>query len=221
MWLFLNRYDGEQNIVSRLNRLLMPAAIVVLGSIAGFAQEQARPGILRGRLLQLSATGLTVTTNAGEAVECTMDNSTYLEREGQRIFSGALRTNDPLEIIADRKPGSCHARTIRVIAPGTRLLSLRPTRSSLDHIFPRGNLTFSGVIRRLNANVLVLRTREEPEKMVFLREDTRYLDSGMPADFQQLGVNTRVFIRGGRNLDNNLEAYQVIWGEIEGPKSGH
>ena len=26
------------------------------------------------------------------------------------------------------------------------------------------------------------------------------------------------FIRGGKNIDNDLEAYQVIWGEIPGPR---
>jgi hypothetical protein len=44
------------------------------------------------------------------------------------------------------------------------------------------------------------------------------MDSGLPGELSTLVVNTRVSIRGGRNLDNELEAYQVIWGEIEGPK---
>jgi len=141
-----------------------------------------------------------------------------MEREGQRIFSGALRADDPVELIVDRKSGSCYTRTVRVVATGIRFTTLRPYRS-LDYVFPRGNVTFSGIIRRLSSNVLVLRTREEPEKMVLLREDTRFLESGFPADFSHLAVNTRVFIRGGKNIENDLEAYQVIWGEIPGPKS--
>jgi hypothetical protein len=76
------------------------------------------------------------------------------------------------------------------------------------------------VVRRLNANVLVLKTKDEPERMVLLRDDTRFLESGFPADRKALAVNTRVFIRGGRNIENDLEAYQVIWGQIEGPPPG-
>ena len=32
-----------------------------------------------------------------------------------------------------------------------------------------------------------------------------------------LKPNTRVFVRAGRNLDDDLEVYQVIWGEILEP----
>jgi hypothetical protein len=31
-----------------------------------------------------------------------------------------------------------------------------------------------------------------------------------------LTVNTRVFVRAGRNLEGGIEAYQVVWGEIAG-----
>jgi hypothetical protein len=88
----------------------------------------------------------------------------------------------------------------------------------VEQIYPRGNLTFTGVIIRMNPQLLVLRTRTEGEKPVLLRKDTLYMDSGLPGELSTLVVNTRVSIRGGRNLDNELEAYQVIWGEIEGPK---
>jgi hypothetical protein len=67
--------------------------------------------------------------------------------------------------------------------------------------------------------MLVLRTRTEREKIIMLRDDTRFLDSGLPGERSNLAVNTRVFIRGSKTLDNTLEAYQVIWGEIPGPKS--
>ena len=183
------------------------------------AQEPARPGIVRGSLLQVGSAGLVVTTSSGDSVQCGFDGHTYMEKDGQRIFAGALHVSDPVEVVADRKASSCYARTVRVIAPGTRILPIR--RSPLEYIYPRGNLTFSGVVRRLNSEVVVLRTREEPEKLVLLREDTRYLDSGSPTDLSRLGVNTRVFIRGGRNIDNQLEAYQIIWGDIGGPGPGH
>src|SRR4051794_38958653 len=159
-------------------------------------QSDAPVGIVRGRILQISPASISLNTSSGTSVQCGLDSRTYMEREGQRIFSGALRPEDPVELIVDRKAGSCYARTVRVVTVGMRLASLRPYRT-LDYIFPRGNLTFSGVIRRLSPNVLVLRTREEPEQMILLRDDTRFLESGLPADLSRLAVNTRVFIRGG------------------------
>jgi hypothetical protein len=186
-----------------------------------FADEPVRPGIVRGRLQKISTTSITLTNADGQTIQCGLDNKTYMERDGQRIFAGALQLNDPLEIIADRQAsaGTCYARSVRIVAPGTRLI-VRPYRSSLEYLYPRGNMTFSGVVRRVNANVMVLRTKDEPERLILLREDTRFLQSGFPVFRENLAVNTRVFIRGGRNIDNDLEAYQVIWGEIEGPTAG-
>jgi hypothetical protein len=31
-------------------------------------------------------------------------------------------------------------------------------------------------------------------------------------------VNTRVFVRAGKSFDNEVEAYQVVWGEILQPR---
>ena len=39
----------------------------------------------------------------------------------------------------------------------------------------------------------------------------------LTAEPDNLPVNTVVFIRGGRNLYDEVEAYQVIWGEILQP----
>ena len=79
-------------------------------------------------------------------------------------------------------------------------------------------MTFAGVVLRLNPEMMVLHTRADGERIVLLRQDTRFMDSGNPATRGTLVVNTRVFVRAGRNLDNEVEAYQVIWGEIPGPK---
>ncbi len=128
-------------------------------------QEPARPGIVRGALLQVGSTSLVVTTSSGDPVQCGFDGHTYMEKDGQRIFAGALHVSDPVEVIADRKAASCYARTLRVVAPGTRILPIR--RSPLEYIYPRGNLAFSGVVRRLNSEVVVLRTREQPRNSCF------------------------------------------------------
>lgn len=206
---------------SQLRLILLPiAAIATAGMLLGDPADAVRPGVVRGRLQQITESAIKLTNSDGQTVECSLDNKTYMERDGQRIFAGALQPNDPLEIIADRRAQSntCYARTVRIVSVSTRMLVSRPYRSSLEYIYPRGNMTFSGVVRRLNANVLVLKTKDEPERLVLLRDDTRFLESGFPTDRKSLGVNTRVFIRGGRNIENDLEAYQVIWGEIEGPR---
>jgi hypothetical protein len=71
-------------------------------------------------------------------------------------------------------------------------------RGVADLVYPRGNLTFAGVVLRMNPEMMVLHTRTEGEKRILLRADTRYMDSGLPAERAALPVNTRVFIRGGR-----------------------
>jgi hypothetical protein len=193
------------------------------------AQENAPVGIVRGDLVEWDGDkvqgDLLIRTPPDRIYTCHFDASTYLERDGQRIAMAAVKTGDRLEIVADHKPGSqrCYARTVRVVDksvtvtnPGYRVNMRRNT--AIDQIYPRGNLTFSGVIIRMNPQLLVLRTRTDGEKPVLLRKDTLYMDSGLPGDLSTLVVNTRVSIRGGRNLDNELEAYQVIWGELEGPK---
>jgi hypothetical protein len=87
-----------------------------------------------------------------------------------------------------------------------------------DDLFPRGDLTFAGIVARVGQDMLVLRTRAKGELRLLLRPDTRYVQDGVLADASGLGVNTRVFVRGGRNLDGDLEAYQVMWGEILRPE---
>jgi len=90
-------------------------------------------------------------------------------------------------------------------------LSASPGTSEL---FPRGDLTFAGVVLRLDADRVVVRLRNREHKIIQLRSDTRFLTSGQTAERASLPISTRVFIRAGRNLDNVVEAYQIIWGDI-------
>jgi hypothetical protein len=210
-------------------RLLLFLGLALTPSLVLFSQENAPVGIVRGDLVEWDGDktqgDILLRTPPDRLYTCHFDGFTYLERDGQRIGVAALKTGDRLELVADHKPGSqrCYARTLRVVDktpaavnPGYRVNMRRNT--IIDQLYPRGNLTFSGVILRMNAHMMVLRTRTQGEATVLLRQDTRYMDSGLPSEVSVLAVNTRVSIRGGRNLDNELEAYQVIWGEIEGPK---
>ena len=194
-------------------------------------QVNAPIGILRGELIEWQGSAadgeLAVRTTESQVYSCHFDSYTYLERDNQRLGFGGVKTGDKVEIVADRKPGGsrCYVRTLRVmenrpgiVNPGYRVNpNPRPFRSTTDLLFPRGNMTFSGVVLRLNPEMMILRTWRDGEKTILLRADTRYMDSGLLSEFSGLPPNTRVFVRGGKNLDNELEAYQVIWGEIRGP----
>jgi hypothetical protein len=78
-------------------------------------------------------------------------------------------------------------------------------------------LTFAGVVARLNAQCLVLRTRGG-EQTLLIRQDTHYVDNGDTVEAADLRPNMRVFVRAGRNIYQQVEAYQVIWGKILEPR---
>jgi hypothetical protein len=194
------------------------------------AQPQAPRGVLRGELIERTggqqAGDMVVRASDERSFKCAYDGHTYVERDSLRITMAATRKGDNLEVIADHKlgPGLCYARTVRIVElrptianPGYRT-QLRPLRT-IEHIYPRGSITFAGVVLRRNDEMMIIRPRYGDERMVMLRQDTRYLDSGFSAESTAVRPNLRVFIRGGKNLSGELEAYQVVWGEIAGPKS--
>ena len=127
--------------------------------------------------------------------------------------------------MADQSPGIAlrYARTVHVIQPEAparvrRLSRPDACRDPLDSLFPRGDLTFSAVVARLDGERLVLHTRAAGEKTILLRQDTTFVAEGNPVDGSALQPNTRVFVRAGKNLDNRIEAYQVVWGQILEPR---
>ena len=157
-------------------------------------------------------------TAAGLVEGCGYDALSILELSRQRVTVAKLEAGDPLELITDHKPGSrdCYIRMLQVIPPGpppTRVTAAVAARPTFD--WPRGDRTISGVIIRCDARSITLRTRDG-EQTLLLRRDTRYLGDGAQQDASAALVNTRVFVRAGRNLEGGVEAYQVMWGEIVG-----
>lgn len=154
------------------------------------------------------------------------DAVTVFERDGQRISLAGLRQGDDLEVIADPGPETSrrHARTVRVLASSpprrTPLYQggLRTYHSPTDWLFPRGNITVAGLVLRIGEDNVRVRTRSQGEQTILLRRDTRYLRDGSRASLADLKVNRWVFIRAGKTFENNLEAYQVVWGEILLPR---
>ena len=193
------------------------------------AQTPAPMGLVHGSLIECRTRAgsgeLTVRTADNQVFRFAFDDKSYFEREQEHSVPGRLQKGDWLEIVSDQSPESAlrYARTVHVIErkpPGRLRTQARVAadRSPLDPLFPRGDLTFSGVVKRLTGVRLVLHTRADGEKTILLRQDTSYLAEGDPVDASALETNTRVFVRAGKNLDNQIEAYQVVWGEILEPR---
>ena len=198
-------------------------------AVAAWAQENAPSGFLRGDLVSWTGTrsGQFVfrAAAADRIYSCSYDDKTYIERDNQRITLALAQTGDRLELVSDRRLGSsvCYARTVHVIepprtffVPGVRP-RLRTASTASTLFFPHPSLSFSGAVMRLTSDSLILRSRTGQQSVVRLRPDTRYVAQGQTAEPANLPVNTLVFIRGGKNIYDEVEAYQVIWGEILQP----
>jgi hypothetical protein len=208
-------------------RLSWKPALLSLGIAC--AQPGAPIGTTRGDLVTWSGNarlGEFQFRNAENVVyRCSYDDKTYFERDRQRIFIGGTRQGDRIEVLSDRREGSaqCYARIVHVLDVATvrAAASVRPKPrahvSPTELFAPRGDLTFAGVVVRINTESLLLRTRAGGRKTIVLRADTRYLGGGEPLDRNALQLNTPVFIRAGRNLDDEIEAFQIVWGDILEP----
>jgi hypothetical protein len=198
----------------------------LLATMALFAQSPVHPGLVRGVLIEWdteSAGDFSVrAAGSNQIFHFIFDSRTYVERERHRTTMAGLRKGDYIEVVSDQVPNASlrYARTIHAMIdePMRRPAALpgvyRRPRSTIDIIAPRGNMTFTGIIARLSEDSLVLRTRQGGEKTFVRRADTYYFEDGIAVEPATLKPSTRVFVRAGRNLDDDLEVYQVIWGEI-------
>jgi hypothetical protein len=204
--------------------------IVLLAAGLAAAQQTAPVGIVRGTLIERdeAQTGeLIVRLRDNRVYSFQFDARTYVEKEKKAVAVKDLATGDTLEILSDagKEPRERYARTVKVVTeepetPSPRIRLRRRAEwepSLLDQLYPRGNLTFAGIVASVGRDSLLLRTRDRTEKRILLRRDTRYLREGVQVDAAALGVNTRVFVRAGKNLYDEVEAYQVIWGDILKP----
>jgi hypothetical protein len=178
-------------------------------------------GLFRGQMVSWEGSpraGVLLARNSAGAVQgCGYDSLSILELSRQRVPVSKLEPGDPLEIITDHKPGSrdCYIRMLQVIPPGPPPTRVQAVAKRPQIQLPRGDRTVSGVVIRRDPRSLTLRTRDGEQTLV-LRKDTRYLADGAQQDSTALAVNTRVFVRAGRALDGDVEAYQVMWGDVVG-----
>jgi hypothetical protein len=199
---------------------------LVLSAAAVNAQENAPIGILRGDLIAWTGTaraGLLTFRNADNRLfECGFDDKTWFERENEHIVISAMRAGDHLELVADHRPPSttCYARTVQILdvtlprRTASGKPGLRSHNSATELFAPRGDITFAGLVMGINGNWLTLLTRDKGRHILLLRQDTRYLGGGLPQERSSLTPQTLIFVRAGRNLDGDIEAYTIIWGEI-------
>jgi hypothetical protein len=182
-------------------------------------------GVLLERDSQPASGQFSVRTADNQVLRYQFDRKTYVEREHELIDVPRLQPGEKVEVISDSVSGSPlrYARTIHVLndPPPPRPLTMgryRAYRASDERNIPTGNLTYSGVVFRITPDRLMLHTRTGGEQSIQLRKDTRYLQNGEIVEAGQLALNTRVFVRAGKDVYDQVEAYQVIWGTILDPK---
>ena len=182
--------------------------------------------ILKGELLEWNVRGLSgdLLVEAEEGPRrwrCQVTTDTFLSRASIRIHPAGVSVGDTLEIVAEGVPASCVARTVYIRPPDPRRARARLTaslsRGALDTLWPRGLLTFTGTVNRVEGNRLYLHTRKSGAKSFALRDDTMYSASGRHVESTDLRLQTRVFLRANRTFEGDLEVYHVVWGEILQP----
>lgn len=193
----------------------------VLAAAQTAQQDASVHGTLLERDAQTASGEFSVRLADSEVLRYRFDGRTRVERDRQGIDVARLRPGDTVEVISQDIAGSPlrYASAIRVestepvhAVPLGRIRS--SYRNSIDRFLPTATLAFSGVILRSNAEHVILHTRDGVEQTILLRPDTRYLEDGNVVEAGELKPNMRVFIRAGRTLYNEIEAYQVVWGQI-------
>jgi hypothetical protein len=182
-------------------------------------------GLVHGTLVSWTGSArageLSISNSDHGVSSCLFDLRTYFEREHQTVAVTSLAPGDPVEVLADHRPGSsnCYARTVHVVeARVSRLMPgmrppLRRASSPTEVFAPRGDFIFAGIVRQQELTRITLRTRTGDVQLT-LRPDTRYLGDGVRRDASEPLVNRHVFVRAGRDAGGDFEAYQVVWGEI-------
>jgi hypothetical protein len=205
---------------------------VWLFSVALLAAQPV-PAPVRGVVLERDAGvaggEFSIRLNSYEVLRYRFDSNTHVDRADYVEAVAALRPGEEVEVQSDFEAGSPlrYARTVRVIVPTMQHASRMRRQSGRtdpqelfagsDPLFARGDMSVSGIVARVNSARLVLHTHQG-DRTILLRDDTRYLDNGASATAAALRPNMHVFVRAGRNLYDEVEGYQVVWGSILEPK---
>ncbi len=199
---------------------LWAPALLVTGVLCA---QETPAGVLRGTLIERDDAQIAVRGPDNRVERLRYDARTRAEREGRTVDISELLAGDTVEVAADRgaRPNERYARTVKVLqavaAPRSRQFRRNVRTAFIDETFPRGNLIFAGIVSEVAPGSFIVRTRERGPQRILLRDDTRYLGNGGQVAASDLAVNTRVFVRAGKNYAGEIEAYQIVWGAILQP----
>jgi len=205
---------------------------VLLFPILAAPQAPGTPStgaLVRGVLLERDAPAgsgeFSVRAADSQVFRYRFDPKTYVERDEAMIDVARLQPGERVEVVSDQAPGAAlrYALTIHVLAStqAARSTFVRTQRASLtaagDPLFA-ANLSFSGVVVRLSGGRMFLRTRDDAGQAILLRQDTRYVEDGKVVGAVELKPNMRVYVQAGKSLYDEIEAYEVVWGQILQPR---
>ncbi len=191
-----------------------------IAAASGVCPGEPMPaGYFRGNLVSVEGTAeegvLVARADDGGLFDCAYDSKSYLEFSKQRVAATRLVAGDRLDVLSDRsgRGRGCYIRILHVLPPEPSRTRAAKAQRPLARLTPVVTATLSGIVVRNQDGLLTIRTRESQET-VLVRRDTRFIGDGLRGEASSLGMNQRVFIQAGRNLDGELEAYQVTWGGI-------
>jgi Domain of unknown function (DUF5666) len=199
----------------------MRFALAILVSVAAYGQSQRPPGFVRGTLTTASPYAFSIRATTGVLYQYRTDTKTWIERDNERIRASGLRPGEILEVVSDRDPDPVrYARMVHVIARAVPV-HLPVSAGGVYRLNPAAPLPvviFTGLVVNRDRQRISLRTRFDGEKTIYFRDDTQCLNGGDQVDSDSLLASTRVYVVAVQNSDQQLEAYQVVWGAILEPE---
>lgn len=163
-------------------------------------------------------------TAAQSTFECAFTGRTYFEKEHRRTRVSLIPAGEPVEVLSERlaNPPSCRALIVRVgqqAHPQGAGTFRKPWATPTEAFAPRGNMLLAGVVVRVDQPYIWLRTRDGKSHVIVIRPDTRISAEGTIVGRDAIPFNRPVFVRAGRSMDGDIEAYTMVWGDILLPKA--
>ena len=171
----------------------------------------APPALVEATLTEASPTELA--WNSGDTGRrCRVDGHTHRE-----LLARPLMVGDRIEAwIWEQQPGDCQVLSVRLLVPVVQrnLPVVRINLNPFDSILQRGDLHYSGTVLSVQGNRMTVMTRSEGRQIFVLRPDTHVLQQGVRINAAGIPLNHKVYVRAGRSLDGDLEAFRIAWGSI-------
>jgi hypothetical protein len=195
----------------------------ILFPLAAVSQGPPPATVVRGVLLDRGAFEFSIRAPDSRVLRFQFDHQLYVERGHEIIDIARLDLGEQVEVISEKIDGSTlrFALTVHAKPPappphppaaGQKL----PPLPVQDRPLPYGSFPVTGVIFRIDPGAISLHTRTG-EQSLMLRSDTRFMQDGDIVGPSALKLNMHVFVRAGKTVYGELEAYQVLWGGIRRP----